>query len=249
MEVILDNRYKGYDKYLSTHPGLYKSYDRASYEEAISAYRKRFLPFMPSVKNVNIIDLGCGQGYLLNWLKHEGYTNIKGVDISSEQIEFCKKHIHEPVVCIEAETYLSQTKEKYDIIFLTDVLELVPQDEVLGLLSEIYNHLNPKGRFFVQVPNMGNPFNLDARYCEFFHRNGFTAGSLKQALELTKFEIIHIGSESDKERFHKPRQFLRRIILFFIEKLFAVPFSGKNIGENIPLGRRIYAVAARKNKK
>lgn len=245
----MDNLYNGYDKYLTTHPGLYQSYDKASYKEAILAYRKRFLRFLPSDKDVKIIDLGCGQGYLINWLKFEGYVNIKGVDISSEQIDFCKKYVHAPVVCMEAKKYLSQTKEKYDVIFLTDVLELVPQDEVIGLLSEIYNHLSLKGRFFVQVPNMGNPFNLDSRYCEFFHRNGFTAGSLKQALKLAKFKILHVGSESDEERFHKLRQPLRNIILFFIEKLFAVPLLDNNNRNYIPFGRRIYAVATIENKK
>lgn len=51
-------------------------------------YNFKILPFIKSLAyNSNILELGCGPGYLLDYLKSKGFNNIKGIDISIEQNE------------------------------------------------------------------------------------------------------------------------------------------------------------------
>ena len=63
----------GYDKYTQDHP-------RAPYLLAEVASRVR--------KTDSILDLGCNCGYYLKTLKHAGFTQLAGVDISKDAIEY-----------------------------------------------------------------------------------------------------------------------------------------------------------------
>src|SRR5688572_20960360 len=40
----------------------------------------------PADRHIRVLDLGCGHGSLLSFLKKHGYTNVAGVDTSREQV-------------------------------------------------------------------------------------------------------------------------------------------------------------------
>jgi 2-polyprenyl-3-methyl-5-hydroxy-6-metoxy-1,4-benzoquinol methylase len=42
---------------------------------------------LPSRYNVNILDIGCGEGIFVYYLQEKGYTRVYGVDISEEYID------------------------------------------------------------------------------------------------------------------------------------------------------------------
>jgi trans-aconitate methyltransferase len=46
-------------------------------------------------KKANIIDIGGGDGRLIDYLLHEGYENITVLDISSKALERAKRHLGE----------------------------------------------------------------------------------------------------------------------------------------------------------
>jgi len=72
---------------------------RAALTDAKSLFdreRKQFdreiLPKLSTVKKAaRIFDMGCGSGSLLMALKNAGYTNLSGMDLSSEQVEMAHK--------------------------------------------------------------------------------------------------------------------------------------------------------------
>ena len=45
---------------------------------------------LPQAKNARILDIGCGFGQMLMRLRDGGYTEISGIDIGSESVEFCR---------------------------------------------------------------------------------------------------------------------------------------------------------------
>src|SRR2546425_7732524 len=55
-------------------------------------YLKRLIQhWIPEDRSIKILDLGCGYGALLYFLKAAGYCNLKGIDVSPEQVTVAKQ--------------------------------------------------------------------------------------------------------------------------------------------------------------
>src|ERR1044071_2245630 len=50
-------------------------------------FRHLIHKYFPKDKNVGIVDLGCGYGALLYFLRKAGYYNLEGIDRSLEQVQ------------------------------------------------------------------------------------------------------------------------------------------------------------------
>ena len=92
-------------------------------------YRKNILNYLPSDKNAKIIDLGCGLGHCLYFLKSNNYTNISGIDLIKENVEFCTlngfKVRQENII-----KYIFSNNEKVDAFILSNVLEHFSYPEI-----------------------------------------------------------------------------------------------------------------------
>lgn len=51
---------------------------------------KNHLKHLPNEKDTRILDLGCGMGHFLYFLKANGYNNYLGIDFCDENIKFCR---------------------------------------------------------------------------------------------------------------------------------------------------------------
>ena len=147
---------------------------------------------MPANRAVNILDFGCGVGHFLYHLKKKGYQNYYGVDISTQQIDYCSKNITDQVEVADGKVFLEQRPETYDLIVAHDVMEHIPKENVLKLLNLVFRSLKKNGMLIMRVPNMSNPFGLDARYNDFTHEIGYTAKSLYQILSINGFKDVAI---------------------------------------------------------
>jgi SAM-dependent methyltransferase len=80
--------------------------------------------YLPEQKDVRILDLGCGYGAFLYFLKEADYSRLRGVDVSPEQVALA----HE-LGLIEVEQrdivdyVAAEPDESTDIVILFDVLE------------------------------------------------------------------------------------------------------------------------------
>lgn len=102
----------------------------------------------PSVSHKKVLEIGCMFGYLLQELKSE--YHVKGIDIGQDAVTYCKTN-NLDVDDISIEDYISNSREKFDIIVISHVLEhLLRPDQVLNQLHE---RLNPGGKIFILVPN------------------------------------------------------------------------------------------------
>ena len=82
----------------------------------------KFWSVMGDVKDLNIIDFGCGSGYSTRQLKEKGAKDVVGVDISGEMIKQARHDEKENPLGIlyrvgDAANYISD--RKYDIITAT----------------------------------------------------------------------------------------------------------------------------------
>jgi 2-polyprenyl-3-methyl-5-hydroxy-6-metoxy-1,4-benzoquinol methylase len=72
----------------------YKNWHDDSHEHVkkmISFYKNEILQHFPKNINANVLEIGCGMGFLLLTLQEEGYKNTKGIDIDKGQIQSAKK--------------------------------------------------------------------------------------------------------------------------------------------------------------
>jgi 2-polyprenyl-3-methyl-5-hydroxy-6-metoxy-1,4-benzoquinol methylase len=48
-------------------------------------FERNYARHLPADKAVPILDLGCGNGMLLEWLRSKGYSNLVGVDLKPDK--------------------------------------------------------------------------------------------------------------------------------------------------------------------
>lgn len=185
-----------YNKYLSTFKEHITNLDDKSIYIANKAYSIQYLPILkPYSKNAHILELGCGRGIFLDFLRQNGYKNIFGIDISEEQIEIAKSK-NLDIEDINIEDYLDKNVEKYDLIFAIDLIEHFSKEELIPLFDGIYKNLNNGGTFIFHTPNGLGPNANKIIYGDLTHLTIFTPNTATQLLKLVGFnEISYLETE------------------------------------------------------
>ena len=141
-------------------------------------------------RTIQIADLGCGHGALLFVLSSMGYKNIVGVDISLEQISLAHAMGIKEAVNKELTLFLDEAQQKFDVIFLMDVLEHLTKDEMFELLDRVYLRLNTNGSLIIHVPNADGLHGMRIRYGDLTHETSFNPTSLRQLTYACGFKAI-----------------------------------------------------------
>lgn len=181
-----------YDKYFNSRYSRINRFDRKEYERVKKAYEANYEKFLPQDKNSNVLDVGCGTGFFLYYLKKKGYKNYYGIDISKDQIDYCRQEVTENVVQTDAFGFLKDKIEEYDVIVMNDLLEHIPKEKLIDFLRLVRKALRAHGIAIIRVPNMANPFGLISRYSDMTHETGFTESSLYQLLKVCNFKEIKL---------------------------------------------------------
>jgi 2-polyprenyl-3-methyl-5-hydroxy-6-metoxy-1,4-benzoquinol methylase len=149
---------------------------------------------LPDDRRAAILDVGCGFGGLLMYLRDLGYACATGVDASPEQVAMAHRLGLGRVTLATASEYLAGRAEELDLVLAVDVLEHLTREELLQVLDAIHAALRPGGRLLVQVPNAGSPFGGRLRYDDLTHEQAFTRSSIAQALRAAGFTRVSVHS-------------------------------------------------------
>lgn len=166
--------------------------NRGAKKHFLELYRHNYKEFLPENKDAKVLEIGCGQGYFLDFLGEQGYQNILGVDLSREAIEFCLERGLSKVKLIGDLREFLSSSAMYDFVVLNDVIEHFPKTEVLNYLEKIREKMNMGGVIIVKTGNMSSLAGLKIRYNDFTHELGFTEYSLSQVLKVSGFSDIMI---------------------------------------------------------
>jgi len=184
----MNYREKLYSIYVSTHTShLYRETSIERIKKQFPVWKRYFGMFLPKDKDAKIIDIGCGNGGFVYFLKNLGYENSSGIDVSTEQVEVARKFGIEDVECADIISFLRDKKNTYDVIFARDVIEHFKKEEIIGMLTFVFNSLKEGGRMVIQTPNAESPFGSRYRYGDFTHEIAFTRSSLNQILRYIGF--------------------------------------------------------------
>lgn len=145
----------------------------------------------PKERSARILDLGCGPGALLFFLREHGYQNLAGVDRSAAQVESARSlglsGVHEGDLF---EALRAVPPQSLDVVVAFDVLEHLRKDEQLAMVDAIHAALAPEGRLIAHVPNGDSPFFGRVYFGDFTHEVAFTRGSMNQLLGAAGFSQV-----------------------------------------------------------
>ena len=136
---------------------LKKSFPSALEEvNYFSTYKIKLIhKLLGNKKNINILDFGCGSGNSLDiFPKYFQSSNLWGYDVSKEFIKKIKKRKKN----VKLTSNLSKIpKEKFDLIFISNVLHHIDKKNHIRILSNCRSFLNKTGVIYIFEHNPINP--------------------------------------------------------------------------------------------
>jgi cyclopropane fatty-acyl-phospholipid synthase-like methyltransferase len=188
----LEYRDRLFGAYASTHLERYRPVTAATLERDRRLFAALYRRLLPASRDAAILEVGCGSGSFLHFLRSEGYRNAQGIDLAQDQVALAQSLGIPNVHVADAASYLTAHAGAYDLIVALDVIEHFPKAAVLPLLDGIRAALRPGGRLLLRTPNADSPFHSWIRYADFTHEVAFTPLSIRQVLRATGFDDIAV---------------------------------------------------------
>ena len=198
----MDFRSQLYKGYVST----FKHENAQLTSEQLAHYYKwcdaRYFPILRNLeKTSSILELGCGHGRILSYLRSKGFPNVKGIDVSEEQIELARKDglDAERIDVIEyLKKYYSSSLqgesassamqgEGLDCVIAIDFVEHFTKEELLQLFESLHSAMKPEGVLLLQTVNGEGLFPRQIMYGDLTHSTILSPGSVSQLLSATGF--------------------------------------------------------------
>lgn len=235
MADFYDKRWQG----RTTSPG-YQSRRRAEF--IIRAFEN-----IVRQSNLEILDFGCGRGWLAPFLAQWG--QVTGVDFSAYGIAYANEHFggYARFVLADATSPTLGISDQFDVVVCSEVIEHV--ENQYALLAQIHDFLKPGGYCVLTTPN-GNLWDEYSRTVSFQDQRQpieqwLTPARCARLFVDVGFKIVlHQGIVIRNKRFG-PRIF-RRLQGIRAERLFAM-FGGSSLYHRVMLRWALYQiVVARK---
>ena len=157
-------------------------------------YGARLSSYLPVSSEARCLDLPCGYGNFLFFLKSRGYTNISGIDLDKEQVKLAGL-LGLPAINGDAFLHLEGQQETYDLLSSLDFIEHLNKNEAIRFLKLCHRTLKPGGVMIVRAPCGDGPFGAHDAWNDLTHQWGMTSNVLKTLLAMQGFTNIEILDE------------------------------------------------------
>jgi ubiquinone/menaquinone biosynthesis C-methylase UbiE len=155
-----------------TYDRLSRYYDRTEgfFE---TAARRRALATANAAAGEAVLEVGCGTGRALRELRDAvGERGVVcGVDLSPAMLRVTRAQVpgEASALVVGDATALPLQASRFDLVFMSFVLELIPTEEIPLVLAEVHRVLKPGGRLVVLSLSRVRP-NLMTKLWELGHR-------------------------------------------------------------------------------
>lgn len=122
--------------------------------------------------DVNILEIGCGNGTVVSLPLAELGYNVTGVDLHKPSIELAKtKNIFENAQFVCQDLSEFSANQLYNVVILSDILEHVEHPEKLMAMAASCTEQG--GLILISIPNGYGPSELERKFLEFFRIDKF----------------------------------------------------------------------------
>lgn len=112
----------------------------------------RFFETVCPSSDLQILEIGCGTGGFLDYLRTEGYNTAYGIEVDQERIGDGRPYYETLKLCLMQGEMLGFRSQSFDVVLSFDVFEHIPDTD--RHLSEVRRVLKPGGAYLFQTPNM-----------------------------------------------------------------------------------------------
>ena len=177
-------------------PAIYKrlswGYEYITYVDFIRDYIEQTL------KPETLLDIGCGDGYLINSLRYDDAKQYKGIDLSQRAIKFAnsfsKGYQFENLD-------LFAISDEFDTVCLIEVLEHVPDDMLQAFIKESFAKVKLGGHMVIAVPTTVDKVHKK-------HYRHYDVSLLQMQATFDNFELV------EQVRLYKKSKLLEKLIKF-----------------------------------
>lgn len=177
-------------------PSIYKrlswGYEYITYVDFIRDYIEQTL------KPESLLDIGCGDGYLINSLNYDSAKHYKGIDLSHRAIKFAnafsKGYQFERLD-------LFSMSEEFEVVCLIEVLEHIPDDMLAAFINGSFSKVKLGGYMIIAVPTTVDKLHKK-------HYRHYDESLLQTQTAIDNFEVVK------QVRLYKKSKVLERLIKF-----------------------------------
>ena len=141
-------------------------------------------------KNKKVLDVGCGDGFFVNYLSKKGFKNVEGLDYSKQAIKLAKERQINKYFFVYDLTQNKLPENKYDIITLIEVLEHIQPYKINIFLKNILGGIKVGGKLIVTVPSTNTKLINK-------HFQHFSDKTLRHIFKRSNLKIIKIIGQND----------------------------------------------------
>ncbi len=162
---------------------------RARHERRAAYYEWYTRGWLPEDRSTPVLDIGCGSGQFLHFLRGRGFTDLVGLDLDATQVGIGRE-LGLDCRCIPAMDHLRDESRRLGLVAMLDILEHFTRDELFPLLETVADRLEPGGRLIVSVPNADSPHASRAIYADITHEIAFTPTSLEEMMFCHGLKVV-----------------------------------------------------------
>ncbi len=152
----------------------------------------KYVDLLPAALQGEVLDFGCGWGYLLEALQQRGVP-CQGIDISAEQSAVARssgvpvEHVEDSMAWLREQIAGGR---RWAAIYLLDVIEHLEAGEQIELIGLLAQAVQPGGRLVLRNPNPDSVVGMRMMYIDYTHRFTPTADALEGLLKASGFSSV-----------------------------------------------------------
>jgi novobiocin biosynthesis protein NovU/D-mycarose 3-C-methyltransferase len=176
-----------------------ENYYVSSVSEAVLRHYEWMLGYIEKFDEVKkedlVLEIGCGDGALLNILNQAGYKNLIGVEPNKYEVKNKKYELINDFFSADVALSLKNQGKFPKLIILNSVIETIP--DLGNFFKELFQFMNEGTLFFIEVPHFVAYFN-NRRIDAFSHltSNWFTVSFFNDLAKNYHFEMIDVSIDT-----------------------------------------------------
>jgi SAM-dependent methyltransferase len=136
------------------NPTFFEGYSRLSRSTeglAGAAEWPALRALLPDLRDLRIVDLGCGFGWFCRWAREHGARQVLGLDVSEKMLAQAGTETPDPAIAYARADLekLELPDASFDLAYSSLALHYI--DDLAGLLTTVHRALVPGGRLIVSV--------------------------------------------------------------------------------------------------